>query len=40
MSGFYVHAYVCFGTICETGQPELGSEAGEWVTREAVLDLL
>ncbi len=30
---------MCFGSKCETGQPELGSETGEWVTREAVGDL-
>ncbi len=28
--------HVCFGFNCDTGQPELGSETGEWVTGEAV----
>ena len=30
--------YVCFGSICESGQAELGSETREWVTRGAAGD--
>lgn len=36
MSVLGVRACVRFGSKCETGQPELSSETGEWVTGEAV----